>query len=147
MFQFDGSHERTSRSQPTVAPRWFAYLWAFPTTCVGLAALPLSWFGGRVVVVDGVMECCGPGLKRVLARLGPHGGVAAIALGHVVLAQDERSLDWTRAHERVHVRQCEYWGPLFVPAYLLASLVALASGGRPYLDNYFERQARSESGT
>ena len=48
----------------------------------------------------------------------------------------------TRAHERVHVRQYEWWGPLFVPAYLLAGLWALIHGGHPYFDNRFEREAR-----
>ena len=41
----------------------------------------------------------------------------------------------------VHVRQCERWGPLFLPAYGVASLVAWARGKRPYLDNRFEREA------
>ena len=38
-----------------------------------------------------------------------------------------------RAHERVHVRQCETWGPLFVPAYLTASLWAVWRGRNFYL--------------
>jgi hypothetical protein len=46
-----------------------------------------------------------------------------------------------RAHEQVHVRQYERWGPLFVPAYLLSSLVELLRGRRPYRDNWFEREA------
>jgi hypothetical protein len=41
----------------------------------------------------------------------------------------------------VHVRQYERWGPLFVPAYLLSSLVELLRGRRPYRDNWFEREA------
>ncbi|MGE3841437.1 MAG: hypothetical protein AB7I50_07605 [Vicinamibacterales bacterium] len=102
--------------------------------------------GGHLKVVDGVIECAAPSLKCVLGTLGRQGGVAAMALGHVVVGQDAESLEWTRAHERVHVRQCEYLGPFFVPVYLLASVVAAMSGGRPYLDNYFERQARAETG-
>jgi hypothetical protein len=42
----------------------------------------------------------------------------------------------------VHVQQCEWWGPLFVPAYLGASVVAVLHGGNLYKDNWFERQAR-----
>ena len=44
-------------------------------------------------------------------------------------------------HERIHVRQCERWGPLFLPAYLLASAFIALRGGNPYLDNPFEREA------
>jgi hypothetical protein len=39
-----------------------------------------------------------------------------MTLDHVVIARDRYSLESTRDHERVHVRQCEVWGPLFVPA-------------------------------
>ena len=49
------------------------------------------------------------------------------------------------AHERVHVRQCERWGPFFVPAYLLAMLATRIMGGNPYWDNPFEAEARRES--
>jgi hypothetical protein len=33
------------------------------------------------------------------------------------------------------------WGPAFIPAYLLASLWALATGRNAYSGNYFERDA------
>jgi uncharacterized protein (DUF2062 family) len=83
-------------------------------------------------------------LAWMLRRLTllPH-GAAAITLGHVVLGRDQLSLDATRAHERVHVRQCEVWGPLFVPAYLVGSLVAALRGRRFYEDNPFETEARA----
>jgi hypothetical protein len=68
-------------------------------------------------------------------------GAAAMTLGHVVIARDRHSLESTRAHERVHVRQCEVWGPLFVPAYLAASLWALLGGRDAYFDNWLEVQA------
>ena len=64
-----------------------------------------------------------------------------MTLGHVVIARDEHLLEETRAHERVHVRQCERWGPLFIPAYLAASLVLWLVGRRAYEDNPFEREA------
>jgi uncharacterized protein (DUF2062 family) len=69
------------------------------------------------------------------------GGAAALTLGHVVIGRDRASLESTRAHERVHVRQCEAWGPLFVPAYLAASLAAAARGRSAYYHNRFEVQA------
>ena len=46
-----------------------------------------------------------------------------------------------RAHERVHVRQAERWGALFLVAYPLASAFAWVRGARPYRDNCFERAA------
>jgi hypothetical protein len=51
-----------------------------------------------------------------------------------------------RAHERVHVRQCERWGIFFLPAYLGGSLWAAMRGGDPYRDNPFEREAFEKGG-
>ena len=121
------------------------YLWALPTTAVGLLALVLGAIAGRGVrcaVVDGVLEVHGGLVTWFLTHCTLlRGGASAMTLGHVVLGRDELLLDLTRQHERVHVRQCERWGPLFLPAYGLASLAALLRGGRPYEDNVFEREA------
>ena len=96
----------------------------------------------QVSVVEGVVEAHGPALAWLLSHftLVPD-GAAALTLGHVVIARDSWSLESTRAHERVHVRQCEVWGPLFVPAYLSASLSATLRGGNCYFDNRFEVEA------
>ena len=114
-------------------------MWAAPTTVLGLLLLPAGMWRGQARVVDGVLEVHGPLLAWLLIHvtLVP-GGAAAITLGHIVLGRDHRALESTRAHERVHVRQCETWGPLFVPAYLLASLWAVLRGRHPYLQNWFE---------
>jgi hypothetical protein len=97
---------------------------------------------GRVLVVGGVLEVSGPAVRWALTRLVPlRGGAIAITLGHVVLGRDARALDETRAHERVHVQQYERWGPFFVPAYIAASVWAVARGGHFYFDNVFEREA------
>jgi hypothetical protein len=120
--------------------RFFRYLWASPTTLVGLVVVVALVRRGRAAVVDGVIEAHSPTLGRALARLTPlAGGAAAITLGHVVIGRNARALEMTRAHERAHVRQYEVWGPFFVPAYLLAGLYELLRGRHPYLDNYFER--------
>lgn len=66
----------------------------------------------------------------------------AITFGHVVLCVD-RIDDATFEHELVHVRQYEMWGPLFVPIYLVASVVARVRGGNGYRDNRFEIAART----
>jgi hypothetical protein len=125
--------------------RWLVYLWAFPITALGLlVAAIVALSGGEARVVDGVLEVCGGAADFCLRRivgLVLRGGASAMTLGHVVLARTPDLLLITRAHERVHVRQCERWGPLFIPAYLCASLWAWMTGRRPYKDNFFERQA------
>jgi hypothetical protein len=121
----------------------FRYVWAAPSTAIGLALSVLALRKERVAIFDGVIEAHGPLLRWVLTRLGPGpGGIAAITLGHVVLGRDRPTLHETRSHERVHVRQYECWGPFFLPAYAAASLWALVRGGDAYLDNWFEREAR-----
>ena len=122
--------------------RWLAYIWAFPTTSLGLLMFPLAMVGGAARVQEGVLELHGPLISFFLRRFTLlRGGASAMTLGHVVLARDQYLLDATRAHERVHVRQCERWGPLFIPAYLLASMVVWIRGQRAYEDNPFEREA------
>lgn len=118
------------------------YVWAAPATAVGLGVLAATARGARIRLVDGVIEAHGPAIAWTLqhATLLP-GGAAAITLGHVVLARDASSLDATRAHERVHVQQYEVWGPLFLPAYVLASVWVGLRGRHFYFDNPFERQA------
>jgi len=123
------------------AARWAAYAWAAPTSLLGLVAVAST--APQVRVVDGVLEAHGPRLARLLDVVAPHMEVLAMALGHVVIGRDAAALAATRAHERVHVRQAECWGPCFLPAYLAASLVAWARGGDPYADNVFERDAWS----
>jgi hypothetical protein len=119
------------------------YVWAWPTSILGLAFLyPTIITGGRVRVVNGVLEIHGGIATWFLEKctLLP-GGASAMTLGHVVLGRDQWALDWTREHERVHVRQCERWGPLFLPAYGISSAVAVLRGKSAYLDNRFEREA------
>ncbi len=123
------------------------YLWSSPTTLLGLFFLhPTLLTGGRARVVDGALEIHG-GLTSFFLEnctLLP-GGASAMTLGHVVLGRDQSSLDRTRSHERIHVSQCETWGPFFLPAYGIASAVALLRGQDPYLDNRFEIEARDAS--
>ena len=125
-------------------PRFLVYLWCLPTTALGLPFVLVAWAGGgRVRRNRGVLEVEGPAIRfflRYCTILA--GGALAMALGHVVLGRDRRALDETRSHERVHVRQAERWGPLFLPAYLLASLAVGLRGRRWYEDNPFEIEAR-----
>lgn len=119
-----------------------AYVWAFPTTFLGLLFVPESLFTGQVRAVDGVLEVHGRLVRFFLRHCTLFdGGASAMTLGHVVLGRDRHLLEKTRAHERVHVRQCERWGPLFIPAYLLAAFVLWLRGLHAYEDNPFEREA------
>ncbi|MGQ9649544.1 MAG: hypothetical protein ACUVXJ_05510 [Phycisphaerae bacterium] len=128
--------------------RILRYAWASPASLLGLLFIPLALVsGGSFCIVDGVVEVHG-GIVTRLLRLGlpwvrP---IMALTLGHVVLGCDAVCLSYTRAHERVHVRQYERWGPLLIPLYLGASLVVLAAGRDPYRGNPFEREAFVQQG-
>jgi hypothetical protein len=118
------------------------YLWWAPNTALGCAAALLALPGGRLRIVDGVLEAHGPVLAGALRWLVPlAGGAAALTIGHVVLGVSAEALARSRAHERVHVRQYERWGPFFIPAYLAASAWTWLGGHDPYYDNRFERAA------
>lgn len=121
------------------ARRAAAYLWAAPTSLPGLLLVVCT--RARASWRDGVLEGHGPGVARWFDLVAPGRGIIAMTLGHVVLARDETALDDTRAHERVHVAQCERWGIFFVPAYLCASAVAWLRGRDAYYDNVFEQDA------
>lgn len=124
------------------------YAWAFPNTIIGLIFVPAACLpGGGLSVIDGVLELHGPLIAAILRHNIPlPGGASAITFGHIVLGRDSAALVDTRQHERVHVRQCELWGPLFIPAYVLAGVWAFVNGTGAYHGNYFEREARLQAG-
>ncbi|GAC1466979.1 MAG: hypothetical protein NVSMB9_08080 [Isosphaeraceae bacterium] len=127
------------------ARRCLAYLWAAPTTFLGLTAGLLTLCtGGRVQQRAGALEFHGGFARWMLKRTIV--SASAMTLGHVILGRDERSLDWCRDHEQAHVRQVEHWGPAFLPAYLFASFLAWRLGRHYYYDNWFERDARRACG-
>ncbi len=122
--------------------RLLRYVWAGPWTLIAAALAPVvALSGGRVAIQDGILELAGGILPAILRRLPP-GRVAAITVGHAVLALDGVTLNQTRAHERVHVAQFERWGLFFPLVYGLASWAAWRRGQHYYLDNRFEREAR-----
>ena len=129
--------------------RWFRlvlYVWAAPASLIGFALIPVALFqGGRVAIVDGVIEAHGGIITRLLKIGLPWvGSGAAVTFGHVVWGCDQTCLNMSRRHERVHVRQYERWGPLFIPLYLAFSASAALRGLDPYQDNPFEREAFQE---
>ncbi|MDQ3619350.1 MAG: hypothetical protein M3391_04385 [Actinomycetota bacterium] len=107
--------------------------WAAPGSLLGLILAP---FFDRRTRREGVLVCEGATWPR---RLGWH--YRAVTLGRVVLCVDAVD-DALFAHELIHVRQWERWGPFFLLAYPTASLVALVTGRHPYRDNRFELAAR-----
>src|SRR5262245_39997918 len=61
------------------AVRYWRYIWALPSTMLGLLLASLALVGGRVRVVAGVVEAHGPWLRWVLSTCVPlRGGAAAI---------------------------------------------------------------------
>ena len=124
------------------AARLLRYLWAAPYTVLGLLLGGVGMlFGAQARRHRGVVEIFGGGVGKRLARLPEALRFSAMTLGHVILAVDRSALAQLRQHEHVHVRQYERWGPAFVPAYLLSSLLQLLRGRNPYRENHFERQA------
>ena len=120
-----------------------AYLWASPNTLLGLVIGMVGCLGGgHWRLEEGILEAEGPLLAWLLRRGTPRRrGVEALTLGHVVLGRSDHCLHRCRAHERIHVRQYEIWGPAFLAVYLASSLWQWAKGGHPYWDNRFEREA------
>jgi hypothetical protein len=128
-----------------MAARIIRYFWAAPCTAVGifLGALAVL-FGGSARVVEGVIEFSLSRRDRpaFFHKLLPFN---AITFGHVVIATHEAEHARLRSHEREHVRQYEKWGVLFFIAYPAASLWEVLRGRRPYVDNWFEIQARARA--
>jgi hypothetical protein len=119
------------------------YAWTSPNTLLGCLFVALALAsGGTVRVLEGVIEARGGWLRPLLRGFFPlRGGARAVTFGHVVLARTEADLEHTRVHERVHVRQYERWGPLFLGAYLMSSVWAWLRGQGAYRGNRFEREA------
>ncbi len=133
---------RSQRRRPSRLLRWARVLWASPNSIIGLVfGLLLLPVGARFRRVDGVLEIAA--LRQRPRRRWPF---AAITFGHVIVGTHAQELERLRDHERVHVKQCERWGPLFLPAYLLAGAWQWARGRRAYWDNPFEVEARRVGG-
>ena len=118
--------------------RWRRRLWASPASLIGFV---LCGFFDQRYVTRGILLAEGARWPR---KLGWR--YRAVTLGHVVLSVDELP-ERVIEHEKVHVRQFEQWGPLFLLMYPLASLGAWLRGGDAYRDNLFEMQARRGEGS
>lgn len=122
----------------------FLIAWAGPYTAMGLAiGLTGLISGGGWRWSRGAIEFYGGATAWLVRHLPPGPSTRAITLGHVILGQTVEGLDACAAHERIHVRQFELWGPAMGPAYLAASAWQWCRGRDAYRQNYFERQAYS----
>jgi hypothetical protein len=139
--------EGWARTQRSRLWRLCSLFWASPYTLLGLLlCAPACAVGARVRRVNGVLEATLPPRAGVLGWRRRSLSFSAVTLGHVVIAVNPGEQERLRAHERVHVRQYERWGPLFMPAYLVSGLVLWLRGRDPYWDNPFEVEARRLGG-
>jgi hypothetical protein len=120
-------------------------VWAGPNSILGLLiGAGMLAMGGRGALVRGACEFSGGRGAKWFLWL-PNGPIAAITFGHVILGASPESLQRARDHEHVHIRQYERWGPLFIPAYLMCSMVLFFLGRDMYRDNPFEVEAYREA--
>ena len=117
-------------------------VWTAPNSLLGLLVGSLAlWSGGGVQIRQGCLEFYGGWVAALLRRIPAQSPIAAMTLGHTILGLDRPMLKRVRAHEQVHVRQYEHWGPFFLPAYLGCSFVLWLRNRDPYMENPFEVEA------
>lgn len=125
--------------------RGFGILWALPLTLPGLLlTIPILLYRGRLRFVQEPTPAAivsGPFADFLLAH-HPFGAMCAMAIGHVVIAEQQGLTRQILTHELTHVRQAALWGGLFPFAYLAASLWARLRGRDAYWHNVFEIAAR-----
>lgn len=124
--------------------KFLAVCWTVPNTALGVAIGGVGLLsGGRFQFREGCLEFWGGSTSAFLRALPIR--PIAMTLGHTVLGLDRECLREVSAHERIHVQQYERWGPLFLPAYGLASVWVWFRGGNAYRDNPFEVEAYSKA--
>lgn len=120
-------------------------LWAMPLTLIGMAlALPILMWRGRIHVIrtgTPALMVSGPVADFMLSR-HPFGPMCAMAIGHLVIAEERGLTPQVLTHELAHVRQAACWGILFPIVYLAASAWAMMHGQDAYWHNVFEVAAR-----
>lgn len=137
-----GARERSGPAAVRVFITLLRYVWAGPYSLVGLGLGCVGLLtGGRARVRGSVLEFHGGFVRWFVAHLPTGAATLALTLGHVILGQTPSALDAAHAHELVHVRQFERWGPFMGVAYLGTSLILWLVRRDPYRDNPFEREA------
>lgn len=126
--------------------RVIRYLWAAPCSVLGLMLAVVAFLtGASVRRYRGTLEVTGGRFGSWISRLPSPLRFYAVTLGHVIVGVSHDLLIAHREHERVHVRQYERWGILFIPLYGIASLLQYFYGRDPYHGNRFEREACSRN--
>lgn len=127
-----------------MVPAVFKYIWSAPCSAVGICVgAVLVCAGASASANTGVIEVSFRNRSQRVARWLSKLPVAAITLGHVVIAITQEEQNRLRAHERAHVAQYEKWGLLFFVLYPASSLLQILAGRHFYQDNHFEVQARN----
>jgi hypothetical protein len=120
-------------------------LWALPLTLFGmLLAMPVLAMRGQLQVIrepGAALLVSGRAADYILSR-HPYGAMAAMALGHVIIADRASLSSRILIHELAHVRQAAQWGIFFPFAYLASSAWAKMRGRDAYWHNRFEIAAR-----
>ena len=146
LLHFHNRRRRRQFPRPlTWLGRFFGILWASPLTLAGLGfALPVLLLRGHAQLVchpTPALLVRGPFADRMLSR-HPFGAMSAMALGHVIIAENEGLSSRVLTHELAHVRQAMRWGLLFPFVYLASSAWAALRGRDAYWHNRFEIDAR-----
>lgn len=132
------SQREDTRAQPRyrgAVPTWLGFVWTLPNTALGLLVGLLTFQIPRVAHGLLLFDRAPRGLTSLMRRFDR----AAMTVGFVVVASrpvQGRLL----AHERHHVRQYCWWGPLFIPVYLGLSILF------GYRRHPMERSARRAAG-
>jgi hypothetical protein len=133
----------SSRSHPVTLPLLLGWAWSLPTTGLGVLLGVLG--GARPARFTGPERAwiwhLGKGPLSALYVRWPF-RISAMTVGAVVLVDPRADSERLIAHERCHVRQAFWLGPMFVPAYFAIAGVTLARGKNPYRDHPMEIAAR-----
>ena len=119
-------------------------IWTLPNTLIGwLAVTALCGKTERVYPVGLRGKYYIIGTSCVMYLIMDYAAIGGITLGEIVIIRKTALSKRIVAHEAVHVGQYRAWGPLYLPAYLIASTVSRISNGNWYYGNLFEVQARN----
>lgn len=121
------------------------YAWALPNTIIGGTIGVLGLLSGGSVIRTGCVFEFHGGFVDWFFRRVMRGGIMAMTLGYSILGRTAASLDAARDHEMIHVQQYGRWGPFFLPAYVISSLVQRWKGNDPYRRNRFEVEAYAKA--
>jgi hypothetical protein len=143
---YKGERDTAARRAWFVVVTLLGIVWALPLTLLGLlSGIPILLLRGRVYAIPDSTPALlirGP-IADYLLEHHPFGPMSAMAIGHVIIADQRGMTKQILTHELAHVRQASLWGALFPFAYFAASLWAWLRGRDAYWNNPFEVAARN----